>query len=97
MRAKDIFKKVDNFNEIAGYCHDTLKKVRFADEWITENFLSYDLFQKWVKETYIPEVAKAILSYNDFEIWKDSDIHYINKFGEEKTINTIMFGIYDRY
>lgn len=96
MRAKDIFKKVDNFNEIAGYCHDPFKKVKFIEEWISEYFLSYGLFQKWVKETYIPEVAKAILTYNDFEIRKESDIHYINKFGEEKTIK-IEFDVFDRY
>ena len=84
MRAKDIFKKVDNYNEVACYCGEPLKRVKFSDEWINEYFTSYILFQQWVKETYIPEVAKAILMYNDFEIRKECDIHYINKFGEEK-------------
>ena len=57
---KDMFKKVEIYNEIAEIMLTQKAKIIFGEKWYHEEFKNYDDFKKYVRHEYIKEVADKI-------------------------------------
>ena len=83
MKMKDMFKKVETYNEIAEIMLTQKAKIIFGEKWYHEEFKNYDDFKKYVRHEYIKEVADKILNSEDWEIdgtleipWSDGTSTY---------------------
>lgn len=76
MKMKEMFKKVETYNEIAEMMMTHKAKIQFG-EWLhTERFEKYSDFSKWIRREYINEVADMILTSDEWEIDGELEIHY---------------------
>lgn len=83
MKAREFFKKVEAHNEIAEMIDDKKCRIIYSEGITVRAFLTYEEFKKWVKEEYIPEVAKAILSFDWYENEKEVIIYYTPKWEDD--------------
>lgn len=91
MKIKDVFKKVEGFNELAELMNADKAVVWFADKIgpITDghSISSYETFRKHIRKEYFKDVADFILNDDGWEI--NSEREYINVHGR-----TMEFELY---
>ena len=88
MKMKDMFKKVEAYNEIAELMHTSKAKIQFGEGlFSSERFENYSDFKKYVRHEYIKEVAEEILNAEEWEIDGELEI----KFGEGMFSSTSKF------
>lgn len=74
MKIRDMFKKVEGYNELADVMNTEKAHIWFADVMAMglikngENFKTYAEFRKYVRREYIKEVADFILNSDEFEM-----------------------------
>jgi len=68
MKMRDMFKKIDAYNEIAELMHTPKAKIAFGEKFHSERFGNFSEFKKYVCNEYIDEVAEKILKSEDWEI-----------------------------
>ena len=76
MKMKEMFKKVETYNEIAEMMMTHKAKIQFCEWLYTERFEKYSDFSKWIRREYIKEVADQILNSDAWEIDEELEIHY---------------------
>ena len=76
MKIKDLFKKVETYNEVADLMHTNKAKIQFGEVFYSERFEHYNDFCKYVKREYIKEVAEKILSADNCEFDTEIEIEY---------------------
>ena len=83
MTIKELFAKVNAYNELAELMHVSKAKVSFYDYGIFhgETFDSFKDFRKWLKKNYIDEVAEPILKLTNVEFDKEFTVDYTDSFG----------------
>ena len=83
MKIKEMFKKVDVYNELAELIVTDKAVVWFAEELgpVTDghSFSDYETFRKHVRREYIKDVADFILNDDGWEM--NSNRKYINAHG----------------
>lgn len=85
MTFKEVFKKIENANEInklAGM-QETIKLELNYDNYRFDRFNSYKELISFIREEYIPEVAKP-LEKVEFEIGKDFVISYYDNYFQKE-------------
>lgn len=91
MTMKEMFKKVETYNEVAEMMRTDKASVYFYDtngSWTSgEHFRTYNDFRKHIRNEYIKEVADLILKADTFEMDSETSFIYKDRFGEE-TIST---------
>ena len=78
MKAREIFKKVEAFNEVAsnlGWGGEGYVEVEFNNVSIPFED-GYKDFKKFVKDKYIEYAAKAILEYDGYEFDKEVEVEF---------------------
>lgn len=78
MTMKEMFKKVETYNEIAEMMRTDKAYICFADIQGTwshgERFTTYPDFRKYIRSEYHKEIADKILKSEEFEI--DGEINF---------------------
>ena len=72
MTMRDLFKKVEGYNEMAALMNADKAAISFAQidngfSFGSNRYNNYAEFRKWVKRDYLPEVAQKILNAKDCE------------------------------
>jgi len=88
MKMKDMFKKIETYNEIAEIMLTQKAKIMFGEKWCYETFNSYNEFKKYVRNEYIKEVADMILNSEDWEI--DDEVEIVWSDGTSKFFSEIV-------
>ena len=78
MKMKELFKKVEAYNEVAELMHTAKAKIQFGEVYYSERFEHYNDFCKYVKREYIKEVAEKILNADNVEFDSEIVIEYGN-------------------
>lgn len=80
MKMRDIFKKVEAYNEIADMMRTDKAQIYFADVMGTwshgEHCKTYREFTKYVKDEYQKEIADKILKLDGWEIDGELEIEW---------------------
>lgn len=88
MTMKEMFKKVETYNEIADMMCSRKANICFSDNTFTaECFEDYNSFRKFIKREYTAEVADKILKANSWEIDGKMTIEWVDCFGTTQVIN----------
>lgn len=84
MTIKEMFKKVDGYNEVAEMLGTEKAELRFKlDHWcLSEAAENYKSFAKYVRETYIKEIADAVLKCDKYELNKEMQFTVDGIFGD---------------
>ena len=81
MTLREMFKKVETYNEIASLMHTTKAVIEFSEGIVThEKFDSYKEMSKFIKREYFKEVAEKILKA-DWELDGDIKFSWTDAFG----------------
>ena len=97
MTLKEIFKKVETYNEIAEIMLTHKAKIYFYTREpgsifrYGDSFESYDNFRKYIKKEYYTETANVILKSCSFEMDKEIEFEYTDYFGTHNVISGVMF------
>ena len=83
MKAREIFKKVENYNEVAKVLGDKGARVLFRDEVSINSFTEWDDFKKFIRNEYIKPVPDILLSFNGFESDKEVCLSYRSDWDDE--------------
>jgi len=92
MTIKEMFKKVETYNEVAELMRETKAKIYFASgnyHYSGESFTDYNSFRKWIKKEYIKEVAEIILKDDSWEFDGERELTWTDFFGAEHTMNYV--------
>jgi hypothetical protein len=78
MRIKEMFKKVDGYNELAEVMNTEKAHVWFADKICSsitdgESFTEYGEFRKYIRREYFKDVADFILNSDVWEMNGETD------------------------
>ena len=76
MKIRDIFKKVEVYNEVAELMYSAKAEIKFGEDWHSERFDNYEDFRKYVRKEYITEVADKILKFEEWEIDSEKEIEW---------------------
>lgn len=92
MTCKEIFKKVEIYNEIADTMYSQRARIYFYDKscFSGEYFTDYKSFSKYIRREYYKDVADVILKADDFIIDYDKTISWIDYFGHEQTFTVSL-------
>ena len=83
MKIKDIFKKVETYNEVASMIGSDTIAINVAVGFgFGYRFPDYRTFKVYVNGEFIPEMAKAILEYDGFSIGETAVIECVSRFGD---------------
>ena len=89
MTMREIFKKVETYNEVAEMMRTAKASIYFYDisgSWSSgQHFRSYNDFRKHIRGEYIKEVADIILKADTFEMDSETAFCYLDSFGKEQT------------
>lgn len=81
MTLREMFKKVETYNEIANLMHTDKAVIEFSEGIVThEKFDSYKEMSKFIKREYIKEVADKILKA-DWELDGEIEFSWTDAFG----------------
>lgn len=83
MTLKEMFKKVEAYNEIAEMMNTRKAKINFYDVEIYQgnSFETYDDLRKHIRNEYIKEVAEKVLKSDGWEFDKELTIEWTDYFG----------------
>ena len=76
MKIRDIFKKVETYNEVAEIMQTTKAEVSFGEFYHSERFDNYEDFRKYVRREYITEFADKVLKFEEWEIDSEKEIEW---------------------
>lgn len=96
MKAREMFKKVEEYNEIARLIGSAEMEIGMELDFFHEHFSSYEQFKKYIKSELIDEVGDAILSYKDFEFGCSVDFPYEDGWSGREYKTNVYFGIYSK-
>ena len=68
MTIKGMLRKVHDYNRITAITGGRPVVLMSEVEGCREKVKSYMEFQRYIRETYVEEVAEALLGYGDYEI-----------------------------
>ena len=88
MKMKDMFKKMETYNEVAEVMMVTKAKIQFGEKWHSERFDNFNDFKKYIRNEYIKEVADKILNFEGWEIDGESTIE--GNWGESTFFSEIV-------
>lgn len=75
MTMKEMFKKIEAYNDIADLMRSTKAKISLEDGdgccRQMGRFSNYEEFSKFVKHEYIKEVADKLLKYDNWDVDKE--------------------------
>lgn len=94
MKIKEMFEKLENYNELARICKDSEKRICFYfDDGIGfgYGFDSFKEFKKYCKEELIDEFVNAIMKA-EYEFNVTKEIIYVDRMGDLQT-SRISFAI----
>ena len=88
MKIKEMFKKVEGYNELAEVIGTEKAHIWFADkicESITdgESFTDYNEFRKYVRREYLKDIADFILNSDEWEM--NGEVEYTRSTGRVLT------------
>lgn len=80
MKIRDMFRKVEAYNEIAELMGTTKARIYFADMIgvcsIGEHFSSYSELSKYVRHEFYPAVARMVLEFDGWEMDKEHEFEF---------------------
>lgn len=88
MTLKELFKKVETYNEIAEMMKSRKAKIHFyvkasgCNICFGESFDSFESLRKYVRREYLKQMADAVLKCSDWELDNESEIAWSDYFGE---------------
>lgn len=92
MTLKEMFKKVEAYNEIADMMKTDKAQIYFHDCSgccsFGEHFTSFKELRKYIKNEYMPEIAEKLLEADNWELDGEVEIEWrggIDRFGAELT------------
>lgn len=84
MTIKEMFKKVEAYNEVAEIMGHSVAKIYFEyDIHWGEKLDNYSNFSKYIRREFIKELGDVILRADDFEMDKEITKTYTDRFGKE--------------
>ena len=92
MTLKEIFKKVETYNEIAELMLSQKARVHYYDCscFSGEHFTDYKSLAKYIKREYFKDCADMILKADDYEIDGRKEINWIDYFGDEHKFEIVV-------
>ena len=87
MTLKEMFKKVEAYNEIATMMGSRKAKISFymkasgCNIRFGESFDSFDSLRKYARSEYLKELADAVLKFDSWEMDTEVEISYKDHFG----------------
>lgn len=82
MKMKDLFKKIEVYNEVANMIGSASVNLHVAVGFgFGYKYPDYRTFKLYINGEYIPEMAKAILNYDGYEIGK-TVVECVDRFGD---------------
>ena len=94
MKMKEMFKKVEGYNEISELVNGDKIHVWFAENSVIsfgKSFTEYNEFRKYIRREYFKDVADFILGSDEWEM--NSEKEFTNDIGR-----TLNFEVYvERY
>lgn len=92
MTLREIFKKVQTYNEVAELMYSQPAAVHFYDRgcFSGEKFSDYKSLSKYIRKTYFKEPADIILNCADYTIDEGKTFTWVDAFGDEITIDVIF-------
>ena len=83
MTLKEMFKKVETYNEIAELMRTYKTMISFYDcgAYHGQRVKSYDELRRWVRKEYIKEIADQILKCDTWEFDKAITFEWTDYFG----------------
>lgn len=85
MTLKDMFKKIENYNELAELMHVQKAAIHYYEDFTSKLFDNYKEFRKFVKHEHLEEVAAEILASN-FEFDGTTEIKVVDRFDGEHAL-----------
>lgn len=84
MKLKDIFRKVEAYNEIAEMMRTTKARIFFGDIIFARciggaHFSSYKELSQFVRREFYPAVAKMVLEFDGWEIDEEHTFEFENR------------------
>lgn len=78
MKIKEMFKKVEGYNELAEVMNAEKAHIWFADKLCCsltdgDSFTDYSEFRKYVRREYVKDVADFILNSDEWEMNSEAD------------------------
>ena len=82
MTMKELFKKVDTYNEVAELMRTDKAEICFTYAFLSyEKFTNYNDFRKFIRRELVKEQADVILKSDAFEFDKDVEYKWTDSFG----------------
>ena len=82
MTLKELFEKVENYNDIAELMHTQKASIRLDERSFQgDRFLRFENFCRCIRHEYVKEVADKILKYDNWEIGKEISIEWTHGIG----------------
>ena len=76
MTVKEMFKKIENYNEVADLMRTNKEKIELSyEKYFAESFTNYQEFRKYVKREFINPIPEKILNDTDFNF--DETRHFV--------------------
>ena len=94
MTIKEMFKKIETYNEVAEMVRTEKLKVEVTvDSFFGDSFNDFNSFKKYIKANWIKEAVDAMLKCSELEFDTEYELKYNGRFGEEMTMK-IEVGAY---
>lgn len=92
MTLKEIFKKVETYNEVAELMLSQKARVHFWDRdcFSGDHFTDYKSLAKYVRREYFKPAADEILSAADYEIDGEKVVTWVDSFGSRYTFTIVV-------
>lgn len=91
MKIREMFKKVEAYNELAEIMNGEKAHVWFAEKsviTIGDAFKDYNEFRKYIRREYFKDVEDFVLNSDEWEI--NSEKTFTNNFGNEMTFEVYI-------
>ena len=87
MTLKDLFKKVETYNEIAEMMRTYKAKIYFCDSFFSgEHFDTFEALRKYARKEYIKDLADRVLKFDGWEFDKGITFEWTDSFGDTMTV-----------
>lgn len=87
MTAKELFKKVETYNEVAEIMQVQKARIYFTYGFCSgEHFRTFADFRKYVRAEFFKDVADMILKCDEWEDQKNVEMERVDKFGDKETM-----------
>lgn len=92
MTIKEMFKKIEAYNEVADIMNTSKARLYFEYEthW-GEKKDDFKSFRKYVRREFVKELADIILNSDEFEMDKEISKSFTDCFGTERTVKLATY------